>query len=185
MCVVCLSCFLRLYVGARSLSPTAEALCCSARRSGGSSACPAMMSLAGGCEILEEMRTSLKLSWVLHISCASRSPVVLFHLLVICLWATYWQLLMLLLCFVFWQRTASLSQLPVEDLRDPLPPQWRCYMSPQGRRYYVNTTNNGKSQWTATDQDTFCSSEGNTFYITAMTIGVNLKAQLKAFRIVY
>lgn len=81
MCVVCLSCFLRLYVGAQSLCPTAEALCCSARRSGGSSACPAMMSLAGGCEILEEMRTSLKLSWVLHISCASRSPVVLFHLL--------------------------------------------------------------------------------------------------------
>uniref|UniRef100_A0A673ALE8 Growth arrest-specific protein 7-like n=1 Tax=Sphaeramia orbicularis TaxID=375764 RepID=A0A673ALE8_9TELE len=34
------------------------------------------------------------------------------------------------------------DQLPVEDLRDPLPPQWRCYMSPQGRRYYVNTTNN-------------------------------------------
>uniref|UniRef100_A0A673AIE0 Growth arrest-specific protein 7-like n=1 Tax=Sphaeramia orbicularis TaxID=375764 RepID=A0A673AIE0_9TELE len=26
--------------------------------------------------------------------------------------------------------------------QDPLPPQWRCYMSPQGRRYYVNTTNN-------------------------------------------
>eukprot|EP00064_Thunnus_orientalis_P007287 superscaffoldBa00000797_g7307 len=40
------------------------------------------------------------------------------------------------------ERTASLSQLPVEDLRDPLPPQWRCYMSPQGRRYYVNTTSN-------------------------------------------
>uniref|UniRef100_A0A8C9XYC0 Growth arrest specific 7 n=1 Tax=Sander lucioperca TaxID=283035 RepID=A0A8C9XYC0_SANLU len=40
------------------------------------------------------------------------------------------------------ERTASLSQLPVEDLRDPLPPQWRCYMSPQGRQYYVNTTSN-------------------------------------------
>uniref|UniRef100_A0AAQ5X7A0 Growth arrest specific 7 n=1 Tax=Amphiprion ocellaris TaxID=80972 RepID=A0AAQ5X7A0_AMPOC len=40
------------------------------------------------------------------------------------------------------ERTASLSHLPVEDLRDPLPPHWRCYMSPQGRRYYVNTTNN-------------------------------------------
>uniref|UniRef100_A0A3Q3KDK7 Growth arrest specific 7 n=1 Tax=Monopterus albus TaxID=43700 RepID=A0A3Q3KDK7_MONAL len=25
---------------------------------------------------------------------------------------------------------------------DTLPPHWRCYMSPQGRRYYVNTTNN-------------------------------------------
>ncbi|KAF3859007.1 hypothetical protein F7725_021406 [Dissostichus mawsoni] len=37
-------------------------------------------------------------------------------------------------------RTASLCQLPVEGLRDPLPPQWRCYMSPQGCRYYVNTT---------------------------------------------
>uniref|UniRef100_H3D1T6 Growth arrest specific 7 n=1 Tax=Tetraodon nigroviridis TaxID=99883 RepID=H3D1T6_TETNG len=40
------------------------------------------------------------------------------------------------------ERTASLSHLPVEDLKDPLPPQWKCYMSPQGRRYYVNTTNN-------------------------------------------
>uniref|UniRef100_A0AAX7VL23 Growth arrest specific 7 n=1 Tax=Astatotilapia calliptera TaxID=8154 RepID=A0AAX7VL23_ASTCA len=39
-------------------------------------------------------------------------------------------------------RTASLSQIPVEDLKDPLPPHWKCYMSPQGRRYYVNTTNN-------------------------------------------
>uniref|UniRef100_A0AAQ5ZVM7 Growth arrest specific 7 n=1 Tax=Amphiprion ocellaris TaxID=80972 RepID=A0AAQ5ZVM7_AMPOC len=35
-----------------------------------------------------------------------------------------------------------MPHLPVEDLRDPLPPHWRCYMSPQGRRYYVNTTNN-------------------------------------------
>uniref|UniRef100_A0A8C6PTE5 Growth arrest specific 7 n=1 Tax=Nothobranchius furzeri TaxID=105023 RepID=A0A8C6PTE5_NOTFU len=26
--------------------------------------------------------------------------------------------------------------------QNPLPPQWRCYMSPQGRHYYVNTTNN-------------------------------------------
>ncbi|KAM9715605.1 growth arrest-specific protein 7 [Menidia menidia] len=40
------------------------------------------------------------------------------------------------------ERTASLSQLPVEDLRDPLPPHWKCYMSPQGRRYYVNTASN-------------------------------------------
>uniref|UniRef100_A0A8C2ZSZ0 Growth arrest specific 7 n=1 Tax=Cyclopterus lumpus TaxID=8103 RepID=A0A8C2ZSZ0_CYCLU len=38
------------------------------------------------------------------------------------------------------ERTASLGQLPVEDLKDPLPAHWRCYMSPQGRRYYVNTT---------------------------------------------
>ncbi|KAI9523781.1 hypothetical protein NQZ68_024303 [Dissostichus eleginoides] len=41
------------------------------------------------------------------------------------------------------ERTASLCQLPVEGLRDPLPPQWRSYMSPQGCRYYVNTTSNG------------------------------------------
>ncbi|XP_061612891.1 growth arrest-specific protein 7 isoform X2 [Phyllopteryx taeniolatus] len=40
------------------------------------------------------------------------------------------------------ERKASLSQLPLEDLRDPLPPHWKCYMSPQGRRYYVNTTSN-------------------------------------------
>uniref|UniRef100_A0A3B4AF09 WW domain-containing protein n=1 Tax=Periophthalmus magnuspinnatus TaxID=409849 RepID=A0A3B4AF09_9GOBI len=24
----------------------------------------------------------------------------------------------------------------------PLPPDWKCYMSPQGRKYYVNTTSN-------------------------------------------
>lgn len=60
----------------------------------------------------------------------------------------YWHLLMLLLLCLFWQRTSSLNQLPVEDLKDPLPPQWKCYMSPQGRRYYVNTINNGKSQRT-------------------------------------
>uniref|UniRef100_A0A8C5FPH8 Growth arrest specific 7 n=1 Tax=Gadus morhua TaxID=8049 RepID=A0A8C5FPH8_GADMO len=30
----------------------------------------------------------------------------------------------------------------MEDLKEPLPPQWRCYMSPQGRRYYVNTSSN-------------------------------------------
>ncbi|PWA21658.1 hypothetical protein CCH79_00003400 [Gambusia affinis] len=39
-------------------------------------------------------------------------------------------------------RTASLSQLPVEDIREPLPPHWKCYMSPQGKKYYVNTANN-------------------------------------------
>ncbi|XP_037134775.1 growth arrest-specific protein 7 isoform X1 [Syngnathus acus] len=40
------------------------------------------------------------------------------------------------------ERTASLSQLPLEDLKEPLPPHWKCYMSPQGRRYYVNTMSN-------------------------------------------
>lgn len=45
-----------------------------------------MMSLVAGCEILEEMRTSLNPSWVLHIfffiSCVAWSSVVLFdHLL--------------------------------------------------------------------------------------------------------
>ncbi|KAM8877786.1 growth arrest-specific protein 7 [Synchiropus picturatus] len=40
------------------------------------------------------------------------------------------------------ERTASLSQLPMEDHREPLPPHWKCYVSPQGRQYYVNTTNN-------------------------------------------
>lgn len=40
------------------------------------------------------------------------------------------------------EKTTSLSQLPEEELREPLPPHWRCYMSPQGRKYYVNTANN-------------------------------------------
>lgn len=122
-----------------------------------------MMSLvAGSCEILEKMRTSLKPSWALHIPRASWSSVVSFHLLQspayvsattdCLLWVhvgvkNCWtgKNSVSVFLFVFWQKTSSMSQLPVEDLKDPLPPQWRCYMSPQGRRYYVNTTNNGKS----------------------------------------
>lgn len=115
------------------------------------------------------------------ISCVAWSPVVFVLSSFICLspvilvvadpWAKnlclgsnmvftfcgYRHLLIFLLLFLFWQRTASLSQLPVEDLKDPLPPQWRCYMSPQGRRYYVNTTSNGKHQWNVTVQETFFS----------------------------
>lgn len=93
--------------------------------------------------------------WVLHLSCASwftvgfffdLSPAVVSAMLETWISCGYSiQLLMLTLLFVISQRTASLSQLPIEDIRDPLPPQWKCYMSPQGRQYYVNTTNNGKN----------------------------------------
>ncbi|KAL0984031.1 hypothetical protein UPYG_G00136130 [Umbra pygmaea] len=38
------------------------------------------------------------------------------------------------------EKTASMTSLPLEDLGDPLPQHWKCYMSPQGRRYYVNTS---------------------------------------------
>lgn len=31
---------------------------------------------------------------------------------------------------------------PEEELKEPLPQHWKCYMSPQGHKYYVNTTNN-------------------------------------------
>ncbi|XP_059386097.1 growth arrest-specific protein 7-like isoform X4 [Carassius carassius] len=31
---------------------------------------------------------------------------------------------------------------PMSPLDDPLPRDWKCYMSPQGRRYYVNTVSN-------------------------------------------
>ncbi|KAJ0016388.1 hypothetical protein NQD34_014678 [Periophthalmus magnuspinnatus] len=45
------------------------------------------------------------------------------------------------------EKNGSLSQLPGPEMRDelrnePLPPDWKCYMSPQGRKYYVNTTSN-------------------------------------------
>uniref|UniRef100_A0A8C2G3Q3 Growth arrest specific 7 n=1 Tax=Cyprinus carpio TaxID=7962 RepID=A0A8C2G3Q3_CYPCA len=33
----------------------------------------------------------------------------------------------------------------MSPLDEPLPRDWKCYMSPQGRRYYVNTISNGKS----------------------------------------
>ncbi|XP_028297803.1 growth arrest-specific protein 7-like isoform X2 [Gouania willdenowi] len=36
----------------------------------------------------------------------------------------------------------TVLERPVEELRDDLPHHWNCYMSPQGRRYYVNATNN-------------------------------------------
>ncbi|MEQ2260780.1 hypothetical protein XENORESO_001369 [Xenotaenia resolanae] len=49
---------------------------------------------------------------------------------------------MIFIAFLCQQKTSSLSQLPVEDIREPLPPHWRCYMSPQGKKYYVNTANN-------------------------------------------
>uniref|UniRef100_A0A8C8GL72 Growth arrest specific 7 n=1 Tax=Oncorhynchus tshawytscha TaxID=74940 RepID=A0A8C8GL72_ONCTS len=40
------------------------------------------------------------------------------------------------------EKTASMTSLPVEDLGEPLPQHWKCYMSPQGRHYYVNTASN-------------------------------------------
>ncbi|CAB1338196.1 unnamed protein product, partial [Coregonus sp. 'balchen'] len=39
-------------------------------------------------------------------------------------------------------KTASMTSLLVEDLGEPLPQHWKCYMSPQGRHYYVNTASN-------------------------------------------
>ncbi|KAJ7987887.1 hypothetical protein DPEC_G00331250 [Dallia pectoralis] len=40
------------------------------------------------------------------------------------------------------EKTASMTSLPMEDLGDPLPLNWKCYISPQGRQYYVNTASN-------------------------------------------
>ncbi|KAJ8363748.1 hypothetical protein SKAU_G00125790, partial [Synaphobranchus kaupii] len=41
------------------------------------------------------------------------------------------------------ERQASSSPLPGDEPgRTPLPHGWKCYMSPQGRKYYVNTSNN-------------------------------------------
>uniref|UniRef100_A0A8C4ERJ3 Growth arrest specific 7 n=1 Tax=Dicentrarchus labrax TaxID=13489 RepID=A0A8C4ERJ3_DICLA len=41
-----------------------------------------------------------------------------------------------------WFPSSYVQVLETKSETNPLPPQWRCYMSPQGRRYYVNTTNN-------------------------------------------
>lgn len=112
------------------------------------------------CWLWKEKGTSFTPSWVLYILAShqwfvfhSVSPAVMFNYRYLrnkCFceyssWRSSFWLLTSSGAFLFQQRTASLSQLPVEDLRDPLPPHWRCYMSPQGRRYYVNTTNNGTS----------------------------------------
>ncbi|XP_055725809.1 growth arrest-specific protein 7-like [Salvelinus fontinalis] len=40
------------------------------------------------------------------------------------------------------EKTASMTSLPVEDVGEPLPQHWKCYMLPEGRRYYVNTSSN-------------------------------------------
>lgn len=135
------------------LIPTA--LCFSLRRSDGNTACTAMMSL-----VVKYLRTwephwtSVKgCTFLVHPDLLRFCFIFLCWSICSCLLCHQWEirlyygcdLLMsqlLIMCLLFFQRTASLSQLPVED---PLPPQWRCYMSPQGQRYYVNTTNNGRS----------------------------------------
>ncbi|XP_053496523.1 growth arrest-specific protein 7-like isoform X2 [Ictalurus furcatus] len=41
------------------------------------------------------------------------------------------------------EKSASLTVLPGEEpCQNPLPKDWKCYMSPQGRKYYVNTVSN-------------------------------------------
>ncbi|XP_030631532.1 growth arrest-specific protein 7 [Chanos chanos] len=41
------------------------------------------------------------------------------------------------------ERSVSMTALPCEDLnRSPLPKDWKCYLTPQGRKYYVNTVSN-------------------------------------------
>ncbi|TSK14602.1 Growth arrest-specific protein 7 [Bagarius yarrelli] len=41
------------------------------------------------------------------------------------------------------EKSASMSILPGEEPCEiPLPKDWKCYMSPQGRKYYVNTLSN-------------------------------------------
>uniref|UniRef100_A0A8C3V6K9 Growth arrest specific 7 n=1 Tax=Catharus ustulatus TaxID=91951 RepID=A0A8C3V6K9_CATUS len=53
---------------------------------------------------------------------------------------------------------------PGEDtLNGHLPPGWQSYMSPQGRRYYVNTFTNGKWGWLASKCFTTCSINCVTF----------------------
>lgn len=45
------------------------------------------------------------------------------------------------------ERSASMTVLPGDDHNQlPLPRDWKCYMSPQGRKYYVNTVSN-ETQW--------------------------------------
>ncbi|XP_062858853.1 growth arrest-specific protein 7 [Trichomycterus rosablanca] len=41
------------------------------------------------------------------------------------------------------EKSASMSVLPGEEAcQSPLPKDWKCYMSPQGRKYYVNSVSN-------------------------------------------
>ncbi|XP_060717366.1 growth arrest-specific protein 7-like isoform X2 [Tachysurus vachellii] len=41
------------------------------------------------------------------------------------------------------EKSASLSVLPGEEpCESPLPKDWKCYMAPQGQKYYVNTVSN-------------------------------------------
>uniref|UniRef100_A0A671R504 Growth arrest-specific protein 7-like n=1 Tax=Sinocyclocheilus anshuiensis TaxID=1608454 RepID=A0A671R504_9TELE len=44
----------------------------------------------------------------------------------------------------------------MSPLDEPLPRDWKCYMSPQGRRYYVNTISNGKNLQPGKDVDLSC-----------------------------
>lgn len=44
-----------------------------------------------------------------------------------------------------WQKPAATCPAPGDETKSvPLPQGWRCYMSPEGCRYYVNTGSKGK-----------------------------------------
>lgn len=144
MCVVC------VFLGCVSnLNRAAEARSCSLRRFSGSSACFAVTSFVAWLKSILKIKPYLPCSMFVCPYLKGFSFSVYFLRNYCFVMRKYFlcrlQLLIWCLCF-FSQRTASLSHLPVEDLKDPLPPQWKCYVSPQGRRYYVNTTNNGRSQ---------------------------------------
>ena len=49
-------------------------------------------------------------------------------------------------CLFLQQKPGMVPPPPGEESQTViLPPGWHSYLSPQGRRYYVNTTTNGKS----------------------------------------
>uniref|UniRef100_A0A8C2ZU10 Growth arrest specific 7 n=1 Tax=Cyclopterus lumpus TaxID=8103 RepID=A0A8C2ZU10_CYCLU len=61
-------------------------------------------------------------------------------------------------CACFYPPPHCVSSPQSSICRRSLCPIWQCYMSPQGRRYYVNTTSNGKRQWNATSVNTWSTS---------------------------
>lgn len=50
-------------------------------------------------------------------------------------------------CLFLQQKPGMVPPPPGEESQTViLPPGWHSYLSPQGRRYYVNTTTNGESR---------------------------------------
>lgn len=126
--------------------------------------CPKWWFLQGNVVSCSEASTNEGRNGLKFFGCIgiSRMPnhIISFQL---CVWLDFTLSTYLLnrLAFFFFfsqQKPRKATPQPGEDtLNGHLPPGWQSYMSPQGRRYYVNTFTNGKWGWLSSKCFTTCS----------------------------